>query len=229
MFGPRASVNNARKNWRAFLLWPGPRSRQRRELSLSLAASQPVGASNIRPVPKPRASALRGCVNRVIGRTRGRRLWNRAERSGVGFVGAPQSGAFFLEFHGDIAMKKLIAATAAVLALGIATSEVAHAQTPRSTTAMPPQSTQSETAVAESQVKQAQQQLKSAGLYKGTVDGKMGTDTQQAIEQFQQQHGLVATGTLDEQTMAALQGSTGRAGSSASPLTPSGQPSSTGR
>ena len=126
-------------------------------------------------------------------------------------------------------MKKLIAATAAVLALGIATSEVAHAQTPRSTTAMLPQSTQSETAVPESQVKQAQQQLKSAGLYKGTVDGKMGTDTQQAIAQFQQQHGLVATGTLDEQTMAALQGSTGRAGSSASPLTPSGQPSSTGR
>jgi len=187
----------------------------------SLSAPQTSG-----PCQNHRASALRGCVNRVIGRTRGRRLWNRAERSGVGFVGAPQSGAFFLEFHGDIAMKKLIAATAAVLPLGIATSEVAHAQTPRSTTAMPPQSTQSETAVPESQVKQAQQQLKSAGLYKGTVDGKMGTDTQQAIEQFQQQHGLVATGTLDEQTMAALQG---RAGSSASPLTPSGQPSSTGR
>ena len=53
MFGPGASVNNARKNWRAFLLWPGPRSRQRRGLSLSLAASQPAGASNIRPVPKP--------------------------------------------------------------------------------------------------------------------------------------------------------------------------------
>jgi peptidoglycan hydrolase-like protein with peptidoglycan-binding domain len=125
-------------------------------------------------------------------------------------------------------MKKLIVATAAVLALGIAGSEVGHTQTPRST-AMPPQSTQSETAVPESQVKQAQQHLKSAGLYKGAVDGKMGTDTQQAIEQFQQQHGLVATGTLDEQTMAALQSNTGRAGSSAGPLTPSGQPSSTGR
>src|SRR3979411_2099584 len=115
-------------------------------------------------------------------------------------------------------MKKLIVATAAVLALGIAGSEVGHTQTPRST-AMPPQSTQSETAVPESQVKQAQQQLKAAGLYKGALDGKMGTDTQQAIEQFQQKHGLPATGTLDEQTMAALQG---RAGSSASPLTPSG-------
>ena len=121
-------------------------------------------------------------------------------------------------------MKKLIVATAAVLALGIAGLEVGHTQTSHST-AMPPQSTQS--AVPESQVKQAQQQLKSAGLYKGTVDGKMGTDTQQAIEQFQQKHGLPATGTLDEQTMAAL-GSTGRAGSS-STLTPAGQPTSTGR
>ena len=124
-------------------------------------------------------------------------------------------------------MKKLIVATAAVLALGIAGSQVGHTQTPRST-AMPPQSTTSETAVPESQVKQAQQQLKSAGLYKGTVDGKMGSDTQQAIEQFQQKHGLPATGTLDEQTMAALQGSTGRAGSS-STMTPAGQPPSTGR
>jgi peptidoglycan hydrolase-like protein with peptidoglycan-binding domain len=124
-------------------------------------------------------------------------------------------------------MKTLIMATAAVLALGIAGSQVGHTQTPRST-AMPPQSTTSETAVPESQVKQAQQQLKSAGLYKATVDGKMGSDTQQAIEQFQQKHGLPATGTLDEQTMAALQGSTGRAGSS-STMTPAGQPPSTGR
>jgi peptidoglycan hydrolase-like protein with peptidoglycan-binding domain len=124
-------------------------------------------------------------------------------------------------------MKKLIVATAAVLAFGIAGSEVAHTQTPRST-AMPSQSTTTETAVPESQVKQVQQQLKSAGLYKGTVDGKMGSDTQQAIEQFQQKHGLPATGALDEQTMAALQSNTGRAGSS-STLTPAGQPSSTGR
>ena len=124
-------------------------------------------------------------------------------------------------------MKKLIAATAAVLVLGVAGSQVGHTQTPRST-AMPPQSTTSETAVPESQVKQAQQQLKAAGLYKGAADGKMGSDTQQAIEQFQQKHGLPATGTLDEQTMAALQGSTGRAGSS-STMTPTGQPPSTGR
>src|SRR3984893_16424113 len=63
-----------------------------------------------------------------------------------------------------------ILAIVAVLALGIAGSQVGHTQTPRST-AMPPQSTQSETAVPEIQVKQAQQQLKGAGLYKGAVDG----------------------------------------------------------
>jgi peptidoglycan hydrolase-like protein with peptidoglycan-binding domain len=127
-------------------------------------------------------------------------------------------------------MKKLIVATAAVLALGITGSGIAqtNTQAPRSTT-MPPQSTLSDTAVPESQVKQAQQQLKSAGLYKGAVDGKMGTDTQQAIEQFQQKHGLPATGMLDEQTMAALQGNTGRAGSSSSVTPPVGQPSGTRR
>jgi peptidoglycan hydrolase-like protein with peptidoglycan-binding domain len=129
-------------------------------------------------------------------------------------------------------MKKLIlaTATAAVLALGITGSGIAqtNTQAPRSTT-MPPQSTLSDTAVPESQVKQAQQQLKSAGLYKGAVDGKMGSDTQQAIEQFQQKHGLPATGTLDEQTMAALQGNTGRAGSSSSVTPPVGQPSGTRR
>ena len=94
-------------------------------------------------------------------------------------------------------MKKLMVATAAVLALGVTVSGIAqtNTQAPRSTT-MPPQSTLSDTAVPESQVKQAQQQLKSAGLYKGAVDGKMGSDTEQAIEQFQQKHGLLATGTL---------------------------------
>ena len=42
----------------------------------------------------------------------------------------------------------------------------------------------------------------------------MGTDTEQAIEQFQQKNGLPVTGTLDEQTMTALQSNTGPAGSS---------------
>jgi hypothetical protein len=56
-----------------------------------------------------------------------------------------------------------------------------------------------------SQLKQAQQQLRSAGLYKGRIDGQMGPRTRQAVIAFQQQHNLSTTGRLDQQTMAALQ------------------------
>jgi peptidoglycan hydrolase-like protein with peptidoglycan-binding domain len=68
----------------------------------------------------------------------------------------------------------------------------------------------------------AQQQLKYSGLYNGSVDGKMSSETQQALRQFQQQHGLRQSGTLDEKTYTALQGDTGQVGSSRAP---GGQPS----
>ena len=77
----------------------------------------------------------------------------------------------------------------------------------------------------EQQIKDAQHQLKSAGLYKGSADGQMGPATKEAIQKFQQQHGLQATGALDEQTLAALQSNTGGVGSS--PV-PTGQSSSSG-
>jgi peptidoglycan hydrolase-like protein with peptidoglycan-binding domain len=78
---------------------------------------------------------------------------------------------------------------------------------------------------SEDQIKAAQQQLKTAGLYNGSVDGKMGAETKEALQQFQKQHGLQATGALDQQTLAALQSNTGRAGSTAAPT---GQPSTAG-
>jgi peptidoglycan hydrolase-like protein with peptidoglycan-binding domain len=68
----------------------------------------------------------------------------------------------------------------------------------------------------------AQQQLKYSGLYDGSFDGKMSSETQRALRQFQQQHGLRQTGALDEKTYTALQGDTGQVGSS---LAPGGQPS----
>jgi len=70
--------------------------------------------------------------------------------------------------------------------------------------------------VSETQIKQVQEQLKSAGLYKGTADGKMGAETKQAISEFQQQHGLTKTGTLDEETLAALNSGRSSVGSSVS-------------
>ncbi|HKS88654.1 MAG TPA: peptidoglycan-binding domain-containing protein [Stellaceae bacterium] len=74
--------------------------------------------------------------------------------------------------------------------------------------------TQSE-AGATPQVREAQQQLKAAGLYNGPVDGVMDPDTRMAIARFQDQHGLRRSETLDPQTQAALT-SAGTAGYGAS-------------
>jgi peptidoglycan hydrolase-like protein with peptidoglycan-binding domain len=56
------------------------------------------------------------------------------------------------------------------------------------------------------QVRQAQQQLKTAGLYQGSVDGIVGPETREAIGQFQAQKNLPRTGQLDSQTLAQLGG-----------------------
>lgn len=50
----------------------------------------------------------------------------------------------------------------------------------------------------------AQQALQQGGFYKGTVDGKMGPHTRQAIRSFQQSKGLHATGHLNQKTLTAL-------------------------
>lgn len=53
-------------------------------------------------------------------------------------------------------------------------------------------------------VQSAQQALQQGGFYKGTVDGKMGPHTRQAIRSFQQSKGLHATGHLNQKTLTAL-------------------------
>lgn len=54
-------------------------------------------------------------------------------------------------------------------------------------------------------MRQAQQELRTAGLYKGRIDGRTGPRTRRAIMAFQQQHNLSTTGKLDQQTLSALQ------------------------
>jgi multidrug resistance efflux pump len=56
----------------------------------------------------------------------------------------------------------------------------------------------------QAQIQQAQQQLKSAGLYRGAIDGVMGPETQTALSQFQREEGLPQTAQLDQQTMSRL-------------------------
>jgi peptidoglycan hydrolase-like protein with peptidoglycan-binding domain len=55
-------------------------------------------------------------------------------------------------------------------------------------------------------VRQAQASLQQQGFYKGSVDGVWGPRTQGAVQSFQQSHSLSATGQLDDQTLAALNG-----------------------
>ena len=47
--------------------------------------------------------------------------------------------------------------------------------------------------------------LSNAGFYQGTIDGKLGPKTQQAIKDFQSAHGLTADGRVGPKTWSALQ------------------------
>ena len=84
-----------------------------------------------------------------------------------------------------------------------------------------------QTAVAgPADVQQIQEQLRSAGLYRGRADGQMGPATRRALARFQRQQGLRPTGVPDQQTLGALTGNPTAAGSSMA--TPGTQPSGAG-
>jgi hypothetical protein len=53
-------------------------------------------------------------------------------------------------------------------------------------------------------VEQAQQELKSQGLYNGPIDGIAGRETKTALSQFQQKNGLKQTAALDHETLSRL-------------------------
>ena len=52
--------------------------------------------------------------------------------------------------------------------------------------------------------REIQQALKNAGFYQGTVDGKMGAVTRDAIKEFQRVHGLTDDGVVGRRTWAKL-------------------------
>lgn len=57
---------------------------------------------------------------------------------------------------------------------------------------------------SEMSVKQIQRALKNAKFYKGSIDGKMGSQTKTAIAAFQKAHGLKADGVAGKKTQAEL-------------------------
>ena len=113
-------------------------------------------------------------------------------------------------------MKQVLAAVTAAISLGIAVPSYAADQA-RSSDLSPgvyifaqnqtknPQLTQLNPVASSEVIKQVQQQLKAAGIYEGEIDGKLSSETQEAIEQFQDDKGLPLTGNLDPEIMAALQ------------------------
>jgi peptidoglycan hydrolase-like protein with peptidoglycan-binding domain len=64
----------------------------------------------------------------------------------------------------------------------------------------------SRSSAARDDLMRAQEQLQAQGLYRGPIDGVMGSGTRRGLAQFQRQNGLPPSGTLDPQTLASLSG-----------------------
>jgi peptidoglycan hydrolase-like protein with peptidoglycan-binding domain len=116
-------------------------------------------------------------------------------------------------------MRKLILTTASVLALGIGSAGVSFAAdlgntAPNSGANIPAMSQPAQNTVnpsgswslSKQDIQQAQEQLRDQGLYHGSIDGILGPETKQSLQQFQQKNGLQVTATLDQQTMDKLLG-----------------------
>ncbi|HTZ36829.1 MAG TPA: peptidoglycan-binding domain-containing protein [Stellaceae bacterium] len=76
------------------------------------------------------------------------------------------------------------------------------------------------------EVQQAQQQLKSQGLYRGAVDGIDGPGTRMALRRFQKEQGLRQSAQLDQQTLDRLNGANSGMNGNATP--PTTVPNATG-
>ena len=61
-----------------------------------------------------------------------------------------------------------------------------------------------DTQVTQLSIRQIQKALKNAGLYKGTIDGKMGLQTKEAVKAFQKTNGLKADGIVGKRTADKL-------------------------
>jgi peptidoglycan hydrolase-like protein with peptidoglycan-binding domain len=64
--------------------------------------------------------------------------------------------------------------------------------------------------LSRAQTRMLQQGLNSGGLDAGPADGIMGEKTKQAIQKYQSQKGLSASGQLDRQTLAAMRADRGK-------------------
>jgi peptidoglycan hydrolase-like protein with peptidoglycan-binding domain len=114
-------------------------------------------------------------------------------------------------------MRRLIIGTASVLALGIAGAALDNAVDAGSAEdagSMPSTFEASPTSATaamlwKDDIRWAQLELRNRGLYNGSLDGIIGTQTKRGLEQFQRYNGLKRTAALDPKTLDALIGNVG--------------------
>jgi hypothetical protein len=130
--------------------------------------------------------------------------------------------------HMDTAgFQKLVLATASAFVIGLGGTAVGHAGdvgrvVPSSSWKGPVSSGPSQhphpvADLSTDDIRQAQLELRHAGLYDGSLDGVLGPQTKQALMRFQEDNGLEQTATLDELTMVAMFGNIGTGEGSSTP------------
>jgi peptidoglycan hydrolase-like protein with peptidoglycan-binding domain len=109
-------------------------------------------------------------------------------------------------------VRKLALGTASVLALGIggaALDFAADADDFANATSGPSLYWINAENLSKDDIRWAQVELRTIGLYKGSLDGVAGPETKRALLEFQENNGLERTAALDQQTADALFGHTG--------------------
>jgi peptidoglycan hydrolase-like protein with peptidoglycan-binding domain len=110
---------------------------------------------------------------------------------------------------GSLSAGTLLAQTAAPAKKPAATSTMQHAQTPQAVKQDTGSKAATKTAAThhvwtKKQIKEAQEGLIKAGLYKGQATGVFNADTRKALREYQKKNNLPATGKLNDSTLAKL-------------------------
>ena len=139
-------------------------------------------------------------------------------------------------------MRRLILTTASVIALGAGLTFAGTS--PADAWSHSGMHSARMTHVSRAEVRDVQQKLQADNLYRGKIDGMLGSQTRRAIADYQKRNGLRVTANLDRQTRDSLLGTMGTAmppksnqsmtpapsqGAAPPPAAPSGGTSATGR
>jgi peptidoglycan hydrolase-like protein with peptidoglycan-binding domain len=127
----------------------------------------------------------------------------------------------------DVGFGKPILAAASVLIIEFGAAAMSHAgdvgaPAPNSSwegpaSSGPSQHPQAVADLSKDDIRQAQLELRHAGLYTGSLDGVIGPQTKQALMKFQKDYGLEETATLDGSTMVTMFGNIGTSEGSSMP------------